>query len=255
MLCFNACLPFLASVWSNDKTTEGRSRDREAVVKLLEIISSEHHQKLLKDIKKRKTAWELIASEMLAAGIFLGSEGKAAQKCDQKYRNLKRQYKSYIHRVSVTGREHKRPEYYDDLHSFFSSQNNSLLSDVPQLAETDSVVPPERLSAASVPSEQGTNHRDFVSSASVTRTAELNLLRDIKLQQQANHAEIMSTLLEFVENIKQRHIEEQEFEVRRFEEMKKMHREQMEVQRALIVALSKSSESKNTSTDTVDSSN
>ena len=108
------------SVWSNDKSESGRVRDEAATRMLLEILSKEKYQELFKDSKTKKASvWNQVAADMIEAGFPLNTDSKSAgQKCDQKYRNLERQYKDFVQHSKTTGKgRREKPEFYDEIHA------------------------------------------------------------------------------------------------------------------------------------------
>uniref|UniRef100_A0A8D8TH44 Myb/SANT-like DNA-binding domain-containing protein n=1 Tax=Cacopsylla melanoneura TaxID=428564 RepID=A0A8D8TH44_9HEMI len=135
---------------------------------LLSIIHTESMNKLFCDKKTpNKKVWELIARTMEEKGFPLAETTKvAAEKADQKYRNLKRRYKIYIDKVE--GRAGNTgtcpadpPPYFDMLHPYLSGRadihvNQSLLRS--SLSYSNTPLSPFRPSPSPTPNTPLSSH-------------------------------------------------------------------------------------------------
>jgi len=110
------------------------SMDRKATLCVIEIVSSpEFDKNKLKDKRsKKKSIWKNIAEKLNKRGFKLNTD-YPGEKVHQKWRNMEREYRSYIEHKKKTGEGNKKqPEFFDELHKIFSvrhSVNPVVISD------------------------------------------------------------------------------------------------------------------------------
>jgi len=118
-------------IWSSPRMAS--NIDRKATLCLIEIVSSLEFDKKLKDKRsKKKSIWKDIAENLNERGFKLNPESPG-EKVHQKWRNMEREYRSYIEHQKKTGEGNKKqPEFFDELHRIFSvrhSVNPVVISD------------------------------------------------------------------------------------------------------------------------------
>lgn len=231
-------------IWSGDRSPEGKQADREATGRLIELLSESQFAEMLKDNKTKKSkVWHLIAQTLTDEGHVLEKD-KGVVKVDQKYRNIERAYKDYVQYQSKTGRGKKpQPEFYEELHVLFGRKHTV---NPPAVVDTNA----QPLCAPQEVPQLEDRCKQYTTSETPTKKKpkkfELHeLLQEMREEQRNNkeiinkHIEEMNTKLEEAREEERARREKAEREDKeQFEEIKKMHKERMEMQRALLSSLS-----------------
>jgi hypothetical protein len=123
-------------IWSSPRIAS--NIDRKATLCLIEIVSSPEFAKKLKDkSSKKKSIWKDIAEKLNKRGFKLNTD-YPGEKVHQIWRNMEREYRSYIEHKKKTGEGNKKqPEFFDKLHKIFSvrhSVNPVVISDTSSLS-------------------------------------------------------------------------------------------------------------------------
>ena len=114
-------------IWAN-----GRKKpiplDNAATELLLQLYGSEKYQALFNDKKSvKKHIWQGIAKKILDEGFNFGTDdvGVMGSKCDQKWRNLEKNYQEYIKRSFFTGKRGgiRQPAFYEEVHSIVGTRH------------------------------------------------------------------------------------------------------------------------------------
>ena len=108
--------------------------DRKATLCLIEIVSCpEFDKKKMKDERsKKKSLWKDIAEKLNKRGFKLSTD-YPGEKVHKIWRNMEREYRSYIeHKKKTEEGNKKQTEFFDELHKIFSvrhSVNPVVISD------------------------------------------------------------------------------------------------------------------------------
>ena len=118
-------------IWSSPRIAS--NIDRKATLCLIEIVSSPEFAKKLKDkSSKKKSIWKDIAERLNKRGFKLNTD-YPGEKVHQIWRNMEREYRSYIeHKKKTEEGNKKQTEFFDELHKIFSvrhSVNPVVISD------------------------------------------------------------------------------------------------------------------------------
>ena len=169
-------------------------------------------------------------------------------KCDQKYRNLEQGYKDFIQYSKITGKGKKKPpDFYDDMHALLSNKHS-----IRPVALIDTLVPSQRHEESKenkLPSGTGRYHapsNEEVEHVAVgakrntkKRKAVIELIENLREENKVAQEELNKTLKKMMESMEKQHKEQQEHENKQLQETKKMHKEKMDVHKALVEALRK----------------
>lgn len=113
------------NIWSwKGKPSE---RNTEATAMLLKIRGSESFKNRFNDKKTvKKKLWNEIAEDMQKAGFLV-----TAEKCQQKYLNLVKQYSNFVSTMKKTGQDRRiPPTFYKELHEILGEKDKFTLSNV-----------------------------------------------------------------------------------------------------------------------------
>ncbi|XP_038074046.1 uncharacterized protein LOC119742093 [Patiria miniata] len=223
-------------VWTGNKSEAGRKQDRAATFQLLDIVGSDKYRQMFRDDKTRKASiWKQVVVEMKNAGIKLDDDNKtAAHKCDQKYRNLERQYKDFVQYMNTTGKGKKsKPEYYEEMAALWGDKHT-----VRPVALVDTILPQVVTAPEEANMPESVRPKPSVAKKRKSKSSEIvEILGKMQKEDHERQTKVIETVEKMSEAINQRHQQQLQEDRAQFQEYVKMHNEKMEMQRRLIEAL------------------
>lgn len=256
-----------ATIWSNNNNSAARRIDRLATGTFISIVGSEEIQrKFAIPNCPKKSVWIEVATLMSEAGFHLGPN--AGGKCHQKWRNLERRYRAYKFKRNAAGkRKQLKPEFYDQLHKVIMNKSCSAaatteypilrkrLNDItgsprPHKPQTDKMYRTD-VTTEAVGTANGISYVTFdttfpkMTVPNLLHTTGLSEKCSVKKNVQhgdAYSSSVVEAIGKLQSELRTLHEKQEQQESERFKalqaKMEQHHKENMEVLRALVTAIS-----------------